>query len=124
MYEKYYNHLLKFGIPSREASKYRRIANAYYWLLNYPTAIKYFKEAEKSWEKVDDTIMQSGSNNDIGLYFLKLNKLDSANFYFNKSIRMLKDDDKRHQSFKSIVNANLASILVAKKNMIKLFLFS
>lgn len=109
IYEQYYNHLKKFGIPSREASKFRRIANAHYKLLNYPAALKYFKEAEKSWESLNDVYMQSGANNDIGLCFLKMNKLDSARFYFNKTLNIIKED---YPNFKQIVNANLASILV------------
>lgn len=115
LYDVYYKHLTAFKIPSRNSSKLRRIANAHYRLQNYKVALKYFKESEAGWLKEENYYLQSGANNDMGLCFLNMNQLDSAKYYFNKSLEILEKEPTEKIYFEKIVKANLASILVKKK---------
>lgn len=64
------------------ARDYMQIGSAYFYFKDYPLAIIYFKRAISLPENSFNTMVVCEAKNNLGLSYLYLNKLDSANFYF------------------------------------------
>lgn len=106
--------------------KNQEIGLIYYKLRDYNKSRLFFKKSEYAYRKKKRYLQTSSQQNNIGLTFLRENKLDSANFYFNKSLFYLKkvDDIKPvKSSFKAVILANKASILEKKKQYDKALVF-
>lgn len=81
---------------------YNTIANSYYAFRDFKTAIFYTKQnttipiTKKNWTGI------WSSNNNIGVYYEKLNKLDSAKYYYEKALEnpFLQENDIRYTTSK------------------------
>ena len=99
--------------------RFKEFGLIYYGLKDYEKASGFFKERVKGLrlKKEKDYMQISSGENDIGLCFLNLKKLDSAEYYFDKAIIAFEKSPSKNPDkyFKNIIKANLASIYVAQK---------
>ncbi len=100
------------------------IAMAYYSLKNYPKSRLYFKESLKAIEKENRPFALSSTYNNIGLTFSNEQVVDSALYYFQRSLDILQEAKAENEGFgnsdydkhfKNVVEANIAYLDVYKK---------
>ena len=87
----YYKTCEKVGYPVSGGAVYEsEVAHVHYRLNNYERAIESYKKSAKKYEQEKLYLLQSSSLNNIGLCFRNMAQKDSAHYYFNKGIKVLK----------------------------------
>ena len=123
----------KFKVCGKEAVNYH---SAYFNMGLYDLALnsykKYINYNTPSYKKYG-LYDQAFHNNDFGVYYMYDNKIDSALYYYKKSILLFEKQNKNESSYKksdtefmlSIVNGNIGTCLFKRgqyKNAIPLYL--
>lgn len=113
----------KFKVCDKEAVNYH---SAYFNMGLFDLALKSYKEYinynSPSYKK-NDLYQKAYHYNDFGVYYMYDNKIDSALYYYNKSISLFEEQDKNDISYKrgdtefmlSIVKGNIGTCLLKKK---------
>ncbi|MGB0917239.1 MAG: tetratricopeptide repeat protein [Flavobacteriales bacterium] len=95
-FEHYYNmyELLQYVDPTQFPelpSCYHDLGKAHYFFRDYNKAIKVFLEAVEAAKLSSNYEFTPSDMNSVGLCYQKLNKLDSAEYYFQKALALTKD---------------------------------
>lgn len=106
---------LKYNIGWQDSTGYELIAigNIYYGMKIYENASVFFEKAKSTFSKVENNYGLALANNNLGLVCKRLNKLDSAIFYFNKGLVLRKIKNNPYEVAHSYVN--IAEILIMKE---------
>tara|TARA_R110001632_G_scaffold206556_1_gene330471 strand:+ start:7090 stop:8988 length:1899 start_codon:yes stop_codon:yes gene_type:complete len=113
----YYEACEKFGYPVTGGSVYENeIAYVHFSLNNYEKAISSYKKCVIEFKRKEEYLLQSSSFNDIGTCFKNLNKKDSAHFYFNKGLNIVKNLQSKSNYDEGYLNyfGNILKINVAE----------
>ncbi|NQY31149.1 MAG: tetratricopeptide repeat protein [Flavobacteriaceae bacterium] len=100
------------------------IAKLYYKIKDYSKSRKYYHKALKISEQINFQHNIAHSNNNIGLTFLNIQKIDSAKVYFKKALILFKNNPKStdlDSLMVGIVSGNLAECFFNKKEKDKAF---
>ncbi|WP_439130993.1 histidine kinase dimerization/phosphoacceptor domain -containing protein [Polaribacter sp.] len=123
----------KFKVCGKGAVNYH---SAYYNMGLYDLALKSYKEYigyDKPSYKNYDLYNQAFHNNDIGVYYMYDNKIDSAIYHYNKAITLFKNQITKDSTYKakditlmlSVTRGNIATCFLKKgkyKEAIPLYL--
>jgi two-component sensor histidine kinase len=132
LYPLLYKQIEKYQINDYRTSKgfkNNKLGNLYYRLKNYKKSRELFKKSELNYAKEEKKFQLASAKNNIGLTFLQEKKFDSAKYYFNDAIKILKtytDKDIKKieiDNFLSVVKSNEVSIWAAKKEYKKVLPF-
>jgi two-component sensor histidine kinase len=132
LYPLLYKQIKKHQINDYRTSKgYKnnKLGNLYYRLKNYKKSRELFKKSELNYAKEGKKFQLASAKNNIGLTFLQEKKFDSAKYYFDAAIKILKtytDKDIKKieiDNFLSVVKSNKVSIWAAKKEYKKVLPF-
>ena len=121
-YELYSEQFLKHYPNEKKPGKYRGLAGIHYRLKNYEKASYFFKEKAIDFYKAKKYFGAASSQNNIGLCFFNLHKLDSAQYYYEKAIATIEileakvgiKPESYTYYLKEVIRANIASIFVEK----------
>ncbi|PHS04183.1 MAG: hypothetical protein COA88_13965 [Kordia sp.] len=100
------------------------IAKLYYKIKDYSKSRIYYYKALKISEQIKSQHNIAHSNNNIGLTFLNIQKIDSAKVYFKKALILFKNNPKStdlDSLMVGIVSGNLAECFFNKKEKDKAF---
>lgn len=86
---------------------YRRLGNGYYFFGDYANAIRYIKIGTNFPQTKQNFAYMLHCYNGIGLCYQKQNKLDSADYYFNKMLAL--EYNPRKDQFDGIAYGNLGN---------------
>ena len=87
-YQKYLDYNLKNGTKSSRANGYNNMAIIYFYEGNLKRSYKHFKKAYAYRVEAKDTIAQLASLSNLGDFYLELNNLDSALFFYTKGLKL------------------------------------
>lgn len=95
-FEHYYNMYELLGNIDPEEfpelpSCYHDLAKAHYYFHDYRIAIPLYKQAVEAAYSTSNFEFAPSDMNSVGLCFQKLNELDSAQYYFNKALKLAQD---------------------------------
>jgi signal transduction histidine kinase len=104
-------------LSSHVHEEYNQIALAYYYLKDYEKARQYFKKSLTNLKLENRPFASASVSNNIGLSFSKEEKIDSATYYFQNALEILKNasaekegfgENSYNTHFKNVVKANIA----------------
>ncbi len=86
----------KNDIKQKEGILFKKIGIAYYYLSKYDTALYYYNEAIKIFEKVNNFKEEANSLKNIGIIYLMQGNFNKAIEYYNKALKIFeKANDKK-----------------------------
>ncbi len=129
---RYYKISKKFGNVVSGGNIYDiEVAYVYYRLNNYKKAIEFYKKSTQKLNQKKLYLLEGSSFNNIGICFRNIKQKDSANYYFNRGLNVLKrlqsDFDYKDQYvnyFKNVIETNVAetsSKKISPQKMISLY---
>jgi len=89
------------------------IGNIYNGQKNYKYALKYQLQSLKIKEEIRDSVSIGYSFNDIGISYMLLGKLDSAKYYYGKTLQLAIETKNKH--IESSANINFAELCKQEK---------
>lgn len=95
------------------AGSYNNIANTYFYIKDFDNGIIYLKKAYKIF-KDNNKEQEANISNNIGVFFEKKGNLDSALFYYNKSLNIRKEIN--DEIGLSVSNNNIGYVNFLKNN--------
>lgn len=112
MYDEAEKYLLKAKVQLKEiedsfglASQYVNLGKIYNERdKDYPKAIEFYKKAVSNYNKIGDSLNGSVALGNIGRNFIRMEKLDSARFYINKSLGFSLKVDNPDELVRSLTN--------------------
>ncbi len=112
MYDEAEKYLLKAKVQLIEIEDSSGLASQYVNLgkiynerdKDYPKAIEFYKKAVSNYNKIGDSLNGSVALGNIGRNFIRMEKLDSARFYINKSLGFSLKVDNPDELVRSLTN--------------------
>ncbi len=99
------------------ASYQRSIANAYYVFRDYKTAINLLRKTDIKYTSIYNWKDVWGSFNNLGVFYHKINKLDSSQYFYEKALQTPYMPKNGNQI--TITKGNIGNILYKKGNFEK-----
>jgi two-component sensor histidine kinase len=121
LYPILYKQIKKHNIQLSYITKGRKneeIGLVYFRLRDFKTSRYHFKLSKQAYSENFNYFKTSGAENNIGLTFLREGKIDSANYYFDKALKIIQKvnfKDPKVQGFIPVIYGNKASILVQQQ---------
>lgn len=122
LYPLYYRQIERFGdhLNRREFSFDHDLADVYFNLQNYEMAMVKYRKVLETCSRLDNQLMASSSENNLGLCYMELKDDQNAKRYFDlantrieKAIQANKDGDNGYlRHFQNVIRSNRAKYLV------------